>query len=234
MPDRSDISRRVAYEPASLEETFMVPLLGRALDEVIPSGTGRAIDIGCGGQPLRALIEERGWDYAGLDVVASPGIELDHVAPIDAEDFPEIGRFDLLVCTEVLEHVARWERAWANMSALASPGAILVVTCPAVYPLHEEPHDFFRPTEFAIRAHAERSGWEVVATRRLGGPWEVLGTVLAAVTFNGRFSHVANSVRYRTVKLMARWAPRTSGRIYLSNVAVLRHRRWVTGTSAPG
>jgi len=80
----------------------------------------------------------------------------------------------------VLEHVARWDRAFANIGSLLAPGGRAIVTSPFVYPLHEEPHDFWRPTPYAMRDAAESHGLRVVDERRLGDSWDVLGTVLSA------------------------------------------------------
>jgi SAM-dependent methyltransferase len=80
----------------------------------------------------------------------------------------------------VLEHVADWNAAFANLARLLRPGGHLLVTCPHIWVPHEEPHDFFRPTSWGIAYHANRAGLEAIDITRLGDGYDVLGTVLAA------------------------------------------------------
>ena len=49
----------------------------------------------------------------------------------DLEEFDgEPGRFDLVVCYDVLEHLGRPERALDNMARTLAPGGLLVIGCP--------------------------------------------------------------------------------------------------------
>jgi SAM-dependent methyltransferase len=141
--------------------------------------------------------------------------------------------FSLVLCTEVLEHVARWDRAFANLASLLAPGGRIILTSPFVYPLHEEPHDFWRPTPYAVRDAATAHGLRVIDERRLGDSWDVLGTILAATwTFpaDGRFgSRVRAAVAHRAHAWL--WRALDTGRLrshvalrgpwFLSTLAVL-------------
>ena len=77
--------------------------------------------------------------------------------------------------------VARWDRAFANLSSMLAQNGKVIVTAPFVYQLHEEPHDYWRPTPYAIRKTAEANGLRVTEEHRLGDSWDVLGTILASV-----------------------------------------------------
>ncbi len=235
-----------------------MPLLRGAIEAAIREAAAadagrpdrRALDVGCGGQPFRALIESLGYAYTGLDTQAQPGLTLDHLGAID-NDLPAAlldaasngprGGFDLILCTEVLEHVLDWPRAWSNLSRLLATDGRLVVTCPHVYPLHEEPYDFWRPTMHALRAFAARAGLSVIDERALGDAFDVLGTVIAAAapeaTRRGPGAWVLSRAARRGRKLLhallrARWVrrrivPRSAaarggvGDLYLSNFMVL-------------
>lgn len=147
----------------------------------------RALDVGCGGQPFRKLLEACGFAYHAIDTQAQPGITLDAVCAIDEPIPPELSQlagdgFDLVLCTEVLEHVLDWPAAWTNLHRLLAHGGRLIITCPHLYPLHEEPYDFWRPTPHALRRFAERFGFAIVDQRTLGDGFDALGTVNAACT----------------------------------------------------
>jgi hypothetical protein len=50
---------------------------------------------------------------------------------------------------------------------------------PFYYWLHEEPHDYYRYTEFALRRFVETSGMEVIELKPSGGVPEILADILA-------------------------------------------------------
>ena len=177
-----------SYVPNWPPELFTVPLLARRIPEMfqqfahLPRGAARALDAGCGMQPFRPMIEAGGYNYTGLDVIQNRVGTVDLLGALD-ESFPEplksIQPFDFILCTEVLEHVAGWALAYANLAWLLAPGGRLLLTCPHFYPLHEVPYDFWRPTPFAVEYFAKANGLNVVHLENAGGPWEVLGTLLA-------------------------------------------------------
>lgn len=186
MSDTGLIARRSEYEPGAREERFIVPLLRDAIAGALarhapPSGS-RVLDAGCGEQPLRSGLERSGFRYHSLDVRQNAKGSVEYVGAIDAQLPAAMPResFALIVCTEVLEHVAHWDRAFANIASLLTRGGRAIVTSPFVYPLHEQPHDYWRPTPYAVRDAAETHGLKLIEERRLGDSWDVLGTVLSA------------------------------------------------------
>jgi SAM-dependent methyltransferase len=248
MGERPVHLERREYVPRARQEEWIVPLLRREIGDVLcrfaAKGKPRvALDAGCGGQPLRKDIESLGWRYVSLDVVAAPGVTPDFLGALD-EAIPtgcvERGPYGLIVCTEVLEHVADWPRAWANLAEMLSADGVLVITCPFVYPLHEEPHDYWRPTTHAVRTWAERSGLEIVELKQLGNGWDVLGTIVGATkperarggVLAGAMARLVNWLRRLICAACASDAVRArvglngsgAGPLYLCNLAVLRKR----------
>jgi 2-polyprenyl-3-methyl-5-hydroxy-6-metoxy-1,4-benzoquinol methylase len=186
--DARQPNQRDTYLPGWGPERFIVPLLARRIAEVFeqqgrrPGAGALALDAGCGMQPLRAMLEDVGYHYASLDAIQNRAGTVDWIAPLDGT-LPEAllngPPFDFILCTEVLEHVADWKTAFGNLAQLLAPQGRLLITCPHFYPLHEAPYDFWRPTPYAIEHYAKANGLEVVLLEQLGGPWEVLGTLLA-------------------------------------------------------
>jgi SAM-dependent methyltransferase len=238
--DRPTVDHRATYEPTAPQEAFIVPLVRAhveatlgSLDPAVPGG--RSLDVGCGRQPFRTQIEALGYEYVGLDIrqnlerTVRVIAEIDRPLPnVDALERP----FELVVCLEVLEHVADWTAAFANLTRLVATDGCLVVTCPHFYQLHEEPYDFWRPTIHALRYYAESAGFRAVSLVAAGDAWDVLGTALANSS-PARGNRTAPSraaarcaswalpliVRALATGRQRRWV-RLNGPLYLSNIGV--------------
>jgi SAM-dependent methyltransferase len=204
-------ARRATYEPTAREERFIVPLLRDAIAGALarhaaPAGS-RMLDAGCGEQPFRAAVEQAGMEYHSFDVTQNAAGTVEFVGSLDGDLPAAMPRdsFALVLCTEVLEHVARWDRAFSNLASLVARGGRIIVTTPFVYPLHEEPYDFWRPTPHALRDAAGTYGLRLIEERRLGDSWDVLGTVLAATWTHPGSNRLASRVRAAVAKRAHRW-----------------------------
>lgn len=182
--------RRSDYVATGQADAFIVPVLRRQIEYALAEfGTpapqqGRVLDIGCGSQPFRKHLEAIGYKYIGLDIQQNLEGSVDITCSIDDESIaPELGQygpFDLILCTEVMEHVADWRAAFRNLARLTRPGGRIVITCPHFYMLHEEPYDFWRPTPHILRYFAVREGLDVAYQEAGGDGWDVLGTLLGS------------------------------------------------------
>jgi SAM-dependent methyltransferase len=181
--------RRSSYTVLRRQDRWMVPLLADAIQRSLEeyarplARNGRCLDVGCGEQPLRREIETLGFEYSGMDTGHARSAQVDFIGAIDAvlpKSLPQAA-FDFVVCTEVLEHVADWPAAFANLASLLKPGGRVLITCPHIWVPHEEPYDFFRPTSLALAHYAKTNGLHTLKLERLGDGHDVLGTVLAAV-----------------------------------------------------
>jgi hypothetical protein len=221
---------------------FIVPLLKARIERAITeharpaASPGRAIDVGCGRQPFRRTLESAGYTYRGLDAVHYPDVPPDFVQPIDEPLGPgprQAAPFDLVLCTEVLEHVGDWAGAFTNFRDLTVPGGRVILSCPHVFMLHEEPYDFWRATPYAIRKLAQRFGFTIITLEQLGTPGEAVGTLYGSCTYRparrGPFAYVCargmNVVKRLLVRFIAgrwlRWVVELKGGTYLANFAVL-------------
>src|SRR5262249_34314372 len=67
--ERDARPRRAAYEPGSPPETFIVPLLRGHIEAAVrrhAAAARRVLDVGCGRQPFRPLLEGPDTAYVGL------------------------------------------------------------------------------------------------------------------------------------------------------------------------
>jgi len=76
----------------------------------------RCLDVGCGTSPFRSMVEQRGIDYFGVDNRPTQKKVDDRsfvVGRIEQLPLAE-SSFDLIVCTEVMEHVFSTKFFWMN------------------------------------------------------------------------------------------------------------------------
>lgn len=85
-------------------------------------------------------------DFIQSDVVAEYGHSL-----VDITQMDDIEAFDMILCMNVLEHVYEYQKAIENLHRALRKGGQLAVFVPMYYPLHDEPHDYWRFTEHSLR-----------------------------------------------------------------------------------
>lgn len=237
---RPGTPEKISYQPTLPQEEFIVPLLRVQIESLLEAYAKdavnfRALDVGCGGQPFRAHLEALGYQYTGLDVQQNPAETVDYLCEID-QPLPaallDRGLYGWISCTEVMEHVADWDRAFRNLAQLLAPGGRLLITCPHLYQLHEEPYDFWRPTPHALTYFGQQAGLKVLTQIKAGDTWDVLGTLLgncyATPARPGLCDRLLNKLTTWAIKGLYQWlkSRRLQASVilhspfYLSNVVV--------------
>lgn len=122
------------------------------------SPTLELLDVGSGEAPYRQLCEEAGYDYYSHDFMAyDPMTDKAAVGLTEADwtyrepdivcdilEIPEVRKFDVILCTDVLEHVPDASRALEKLCALTKPGGYVVVVVPLLSIMHQPPY-WFQP-----------------------------------------------------------------------------------------
>jgi SAM-dependent methyltransferase len=104
--------------------------------------------------------------WTGIDMIE--GEAVDQVA--DIHDLPAewAGRFSGVLCSEVLEHVARPWIALPKLREVIRPGGWLVVTTLTSFPIHGFPDDYWRFTPSGLKLLLEDAGFSEVQTENAG------------------------------------------------------------------
>ena len=138
----------------------------------------RLLDAGAGNAPYRELFAH--CDYVTADWENSPhehGTAVDIIGSL--HDLPVAdASFDAVLCTQVLEHVADPLAVLSELRRVTRPGGQLLLTVPLVWPLHEEPYDFFRYTSHGLRHLLTTARFEVVSITARNGCFTTLAGLL--------------------------------------------------------
>lgn len=163
---------------------------------------GRLLDVGCGNGEFLVRMRRLGWEVRGVepDVRAATiaretfGLEVDVV---QIEDLGEVGSFDAVTLSHVLEHVVDPVACLAHCARLLHENGLLVVTTPAWGSLGcrrwraywrglEVPRHIFLYAERSLREVAERAGLTTVKLARSGRSASWVWQISRAAARSGR------------------------------------------------
>jgi SAM-dependent methyltransferase len=136
----------------------------------------RVLDVGCGPKPYYPFFAERASDYVGVDVVENPVAELRGAV----EDLPvEDGSFDLVLCTQVLEHADDPAQAVRELRRVTARGGRVLASTHGTQVYHPSPQDYWRWTHEGLRRLFEENGdWDSVAVQPGAGTATTLAMLL--------------------------------------------------------
>jgi trans-aconitate methyltransferase len=172
----SEWADMVKYSPAPFHRRRMIVDLARRV-------TARSVlDIGCGtGEVLVALREAlRPERLVGVDLSvavvetnrrALPFAEF-HAA--DVSQAPLAGQWDLIVATEVIEHIADYMTALANIRKMCSGHVIVTVPSGRIYPIDRHMGHVQHFSAAEMTRALEASGFKVRELWEWGFPWHSL------------------------------------------------------------
>lgn len=85
-------------------------------------------------------------DFIQSDIVEDYGHQI-----VDVTTMRFRSEFDVILCMCVLEHVYEHDVAITNIYEALKPSGTAIILVPGMYPLHDEPHDYWRFTEHSVR-----------------------------------------------------------------------------------
>jgi SAM-dependent methyltransferase len=136
----------------------------------------RVLDIGAGSCPYRSLFthcEYKSHDFIRLQPDQLLGRHgygaIDYVSDILSIPVPEAS-FDVILCTELLEHVPEPILAIKEFARILKPGGRLLLTAPLGSGLHQEPYHFYGGfTPYWYHKFLKEAGFGDITTKANGG-----------------------------------------------------------------
>jgi SAM-dependent methyltransferase len=125
-----------------------------SLEEVLPHGSGKALDVGAGTGRNRTAIEKAGYDWTGCDIRACSGI-----IQADAHNLPfDDGTFDLVVIWQVMEFLHDPWKAASELNRVLRPGGTVAGSVSYLEPMQGE--TFFYFSKNGLTEILRKSGFE--------------------------------------------------------------------------
>lgn len=131
-----------------LSRKGLYPFLNHEYEQ-IPSGA-KVLNIGAGGDFSKKLMQHAArqqFQVVSFDIDQQRRPDI--VGDICTHDFGE-QRFDVVVMAEILEHIHSPHVALENVYRILKDGGRLILTTPFIFPIHDEPYDYYRYTRYGL------------------------------------------------------------------------------------
>ncbi len=204
---------------------------GRTFRNILDAGSGTGVmSFGLGRKyPFAQIL---GIDVdpdtiaAGNRIAAAQGAANVRFACAAVEDFNAGQGFNLIICVDILEHIANDLSVLQNLNTLAADGGILVLHVPALYrryPVWRKCLNFDVPTHVRsgyeparIRSKVEEAGFAIISSGLTYGFWESLANNLSYMITRARMENrMLYALAFPGLNLLsllgARARPRTLG-----------------------
>ncbi|MFO7903043.1 MAG: class I SAM-dependent methyltransferase [Pirellulaceae bacterium] len=126
------------------------------------------LDFGCGNMPYRPLFEPHVAEYIGCDL---PGNKLAAIQISDRDGLTvEDGQADIVLSSQVLEHVADPAAYLAECHRVLNPAGLLVLSTHGAWKYHPDPADYWRWTSAGLQKTITENGFRILQVEGVMGP----------------------------------------------------------------
>lgn len=169
-------------EYVGLRSKIMIQCVAEAYQHVIEQHAhGVLLDLGCGFAPLYGLYKKYSSSVTLVDWGNSlhQNQFLDFEMDLNKKLMFENNQFDTVLLTDVLEHIYEPKQLLAEIYRILKPDGKLILGVPFLYWIHEQPHDYYRYTEFALKKMIEDENFKIEYIDAYGGSPELILDIFA-------------------------------------------------------
>ncbi len=140
-------------------------LLKKKLEDNIPKHLDenkkyKILDYGCGVRPYEYIFDKYSGGYTGVDVGDNPHadnkIEPDEKLPFSNDNF------DIVLSSQVLEHVENVDLYLEESKRVLKPGGILILSTHGTWQFHSAPIDVQRWTSYGLKRLIKMQGFDII------------------------------------------------------------------------
>lgn len=148
-----------------------------------PAGS-RVLDAGAGGCVYKKLFSH--CNYESADFMQMDSLKYGEITYVcNLENIPvEDNKYDFILCTQVLEHLAEPELVLRELIRILKPGGRIFCTVPFYYHEHGAPYDFWRFTQFGLSHLFSKAGFQIERLYRLEGVYQASAKQLSYLSEN--------------------------------------------------
>jgi SAM-dependent methyltransferase len=146
---------------------------------------GHLVDLGAGDVPYYLWYRDHVDRITCVDwpITSHARKHIDFFADLNSRLPMENAMVDTVLLTSVLEHIRKPNILLSEICRVLRPHGHLILGAPFLYHLHEEPHDYYRYTEHAIKDMAEASGFSISHICHYGSAAGVITDIVGKVLF---------------------------------------------------
>ena len=146
----------------------------------VPDGS-LALDAGAGEGMYRPLFEKMKYFSVDLGKIPKDYGNISAISNLTTVPF-SANSFDMIICTQVLEHVNAPNTVLSELWRVLKPDGFLWLSAPFFFEQHEIPYDYFRYTTFGIKYLLESENFCIHKLEWLEGYYGALAYQLETAT----------------------------------------------------
>lgn len=137
-------------------------------------------DVGCGAKPFGSLLKGKVKRHIGVDIEDGfyDASLIDLVGTAYDVPIPD-GSADAIISSQVIEHLEYPAKALSESKRILRLGGYLFLSFPFLYPIHAEPADYNRLTEYGVARLLKDAGFDVIELHHIAGFWYLMGAMFS-------------------------------------------------------
>lgn len=155
---------------------FVIRYQKKIFKIALPKIQGKVLDVGCGRQLLKGIIEKRGCNYTSLDhpkIYTRQRAEKKPDILANIIDIPSPNNFyNSILLFMVLPHLQNPFQGLKEINRILKNDGLVFISAIENYPAHDLPDDYFRFRINGLTALCKEAGFKLIDSHSYGNFWE--------------------------------------------------------------